>query len=116
MNPFASASRASSESARTVVSDWEIIATRMAEFSPVRLGDCTGVITVTSLKLSTAASACEGIHAYPNQTNSSSLRKNRYRPRAAALRQTARPDCYWSEILACIACVPIHFAGHVHDD
>ena len=43
--PFASASNASSESARTVVSGPQTIATRIAELSSVTFGSRTGVIS-----------------------------------------------------------------------
>ena len=43
--PFASASNASSESARTVVSGPQTIATRIAGLASVRFGSCAGVIS-----------------------------------------------------------------------
>jgi hypothetical protein len=73
VNPLACSSSASSESARTVASGSQTIATRMAELTSVRLGDCTEVIAVTSL--SCRLPPCGEIHAYPNEINSSSLRK-----------------------------------------
>jgi hypothetical protein len=45
VNPFASASNASSESARTVVSGPQTIPTRIAELSSVTFGSRTGVIS-----------------------------------------------------------------------